>query len=133
MFSSRMQLNRLICSLAVASFALTVSVAQAAPSTADSSVVLLGVCVGGRPDTRAAGEVFKLLRQNGDAAKLAPSGGARSSCADKESLGKLASELRAPRLLQAQVQETDRDNKKYHLTLRLYDSATGLVDEFPKD
>lgn len=133
MFSSRTKLKRLLGKLAVTSFALASAISQATPATSDSGVVLLGVCVGGRPDTRAAGEVVKLLRQNGDQAKLAPGSGARGGCADKESLGKLASELRAPRLLQAQVQETDRDNQKYHLTLRLYDSATSKLDELPVD
>lgn len=101
-----------------------------AASEPDEELAVVGVYSEGKLDQRATVDLARLIRQNGDAARLAkPRALVPWSCSDRACLHKVANELHSQRLIQVAIQLTDRGSQSYLLSLRLFDAATAQVEE----
>lgn len=111
--------------------ALLIAVASiGAASEPDEELAVVGVYSEGKLDQRATGDLARLIRQNGDAARPAkPRSSVPWSCGDRACLQKVANELRSRRLIQTGVQLLERETQSYLLTIRFFDAATAQVEE----
>lgn len=101
-----------------------------AASEPAEELAVVGVYSEGKLDQRATVDLARLIRQNGDAARLAkPRALVPWSCSDRACLHKVANELHSQRLIQVAIQLTDRESQSYLLSLRLFDAATAQVEE----
>lgn len=101
-----------------------------AASEPAEELAVVGVYSEGKLDQRATVDLARLIRQNGDAARLAkPRALVPWNCSDRACLHKVANELHSQRLIQVAIQLTDRESQSYLLSLRLFDAATAQVEE----